>query len=135
MATYFNDIEAALMTRLSTLSSSPPVAWPNVEYSPTADTEYLQVNFLPVGTDQASLGTSGKDLTNGILQIDVVTPAGTGRTTTIDSVADHFARGTTVSYNGVSVRVRSVSQSPAIFDGGWYRVPVTINFYTYTEAR
>jgi len=135
MATYFNDIQAALMTRLSTLTDSPPVAWPNVEYSPTAGTEYLQVNFLPVGTDQASLGTSGKDLTNGILQIDVVTPAGSGRTTTIDSIADHFARGTTVSYNGVSVRVRSVSQSPALFDGGWYRVPVTINFYTYTEAR
>ena len=135
MATYFNDIEAALMSRLNTLADSPPIAWPNVEYKPSASTAYLRANFLPSDTLQVSLGANGKDETIGIFQVDAVIPAGSGRTTLPDSIADHFSRGSTVSYNGVNVRIRSVSVGPAISEGAWYFVPVSINFQTYTEAR
>lgn len=123
------------MTRVTTMPSLPPVAWPNIEYSPNGTTLYLQPNILPVDTAQASLGTDGKDLTIGIFQIDVVAPAGTGRSTMPDIVADHFARGTTLSYNNTIVKVRTVSIAPAMLEGSWYRVPVTINYFTYTEAR
>lgn len=135
MSTFFNDIETALMTRLTTMSSLPPVAWPNIEYSPNATTLYLEPNVLPADTAQASLGATGKDLTNGIFQIDVVIPAGTGRSAIPDIVADHFARGTTLSYNGTNVKVRTVSISPSRLEGSWFRMPVTINYFTYTEAR
>ena len=135
MSTHFNDIQAALDTRLSALAGGNPIAWPNIEYAPTGGTTYLRPSFLPADTLQSGLGVTGLDETNGIYQVDVVYKANSGRTTVADAVADHFKRGTVASYNGVNVRVRSVSIAPAIFEGAWHFVPVSVSFQTYTEAR
>ena len=134
MSTYFNDMQAALDTHLDSMDSTP-IAWPNVPYEPSAGTVFLRPNFLPTETVQASLGSTGKDETNGIYQVDVVFPRGSGRTTLTDTIADHFKRGTVLTYNGTSLRVRSVSMGPAILDGAWNFVPVSIDVQTYTGAR
>ena len=135
MSTYFNDIQGALDNQLSTLTSSPPVAWPNIPYEPSVGTAYLRPLFLPGDTTQAGLGDTGLDDSFGIYQVDVVYKAGTGRSTLPDSVADHFSRGTVCSYNGVNVRVRSVSIGPMIQDEAWVFVPVSISWQTFTPAR
>lgn len=135
MSTFFNDIQAALDTRLNTLSGGYDIAWPNIAYDPAAGTTFLRVSFLPGDTEQVSLGASGKDETNAIYQVDVVSPRGAGRTNIPDAIADHFARGSTLTYNGTTLRVRSVSIGPAINDGAWHFVPVSISVQTYTEAR
>ena len=132
--TVFNDIQAALDTQLATITGTP-IAFPNVPYTPQAGTTYLRAAFLPADTLQASLGGSGKDETNGIYQVDVVTPRGSGRPSEVDTVADAFKRGTVLTYNSQSLRVRSVSMGPAILDEEWYFIPVSIDFQTYTEAR
>lgn len=132
MSTYFNDIEAALASRLNTLGSTP-IAWPNVQYEPSG--VYLRPNLIPGETVQASLGDTGKDETNAIYQVDVVQPKNQGRSQLPDAIADHFKRGTVLSYNGTKVRVRSVSIGSALLDGAWYFVPVSINLQSYTEAR
>ena len=134
MTTIFNDVQAALDTKLATVSGTP-VAFPNIPYTPQATTTYLRASFLPAETVQAALGASGKDETNGICQIDVVTPRGSGRPQLIDTVADLFKRGTVLTYNSIKVRVRSVSMAPAILDDEWYFVPISVNFQSYTEAR
>jgi|TARA_B100000963_G_scaffold350943_1_gene361857 hypothetical protein len=134
MTTIFNDVQAALDTKLATVTGTN-VAFPNVPYTPQAGTSYLRASFLPAETTQAGLGANGKDETNGIYQIDVVVPRGSGRPQLIDTVADLFKRGTVSSYNSVNVRVRSVSMSPAILDEEWYFVPISVNFQTFTEAR
>lgn len=135
MSTYFNDIQAALDTRLGTLSGGYDIAWPNLNYEPAAGSTFITPNFIPTETLQVGLGASGKDETNGIYQIDVVYPAGSGRSTIPDVVADHFKRGTVLSYNGVNIRVRSVSIAQAITDGAFHFVPVSVDFQTYTDAR
>jgi hypothetical protein len=135
MATHFNDIQAALDARLNTLSGGYDIAWPNTVFEPQANQTFLSPSFLPAESVQASLGSGGKDETSGIYQIDVVYPAGTGRSTIPDSVADHFKRGTVLSYNGVNVRIRSVSISPALTEGAFHFVPISVDFYTYTDAR
>ena len=134
MSTYFNDMQAALDARLDSMDSTP-VAWPNIPYEPSAGTTYVRPQFLPAETVQVSLGASGKDETNAIYQVDVVYPRGAGRTTLTDTIADHFKRGTVLSYNGTSLRVRSVSIGPALLDGAWTFVPVSIDVQTYTGAR
>lgn len=134
MSTTFNDVQAALDTKLKTLSGTP-VAFPNVPYKPQAGTIYVRASFLPTETVQVSLGATGKDETNGIYQIDVVAPRGSGRPQLLDTVADLFKRGTVLTYNSINVRVRSVSMAPAILDDEWYFVPISVNFQTYTEAR
>ena len=132
--TVFNDIQAALDTKLSTISGTA-IAFPNVPYKPSAGTSYLRSSFLPADTVQASLGSTGKDETNGIYQVDVVVPRGSGRPSLVDSVADTFKRGTVLTYNSRTLRVRSVSIGSAILDDEWYFVPVSIDFQIYTEAR
>jgi len=135
MATTFNDIQAALDNRLNTFAGGYDIAWPNINYEPAGNATFLTPNFIPEETQQVGLGTNGKDETNGIYQIDVVYPAGQGRSSVPDSVADHFKRGTVMSYNDVSVRVRSVSIAQAITDGAYHFVPISVNFYSYTDAR
>lgn len=132
--TVFNDIQAALDTKLATITDTP-IAFQNVPYEPQAGTAYLRASFLPADTTQASLGTSGKDETNGIYQIDVVVPRGSGRPQLLDTVADLFKRGTVLTYNNRNLRIRSVSIGPSILDDEWYFVPISVNFQTYTEAR
>lgn len=135
MATHFNDIQAALDGRLDSYTGDYEVAWPNTNFEPQANQTFLSPSFLPVETIQASLGAEGKDNTTGIYQIDVVYPAGSGRSTIPDGLADHFKRGTVLSYNGVNVRIRSVSISPALTEGAFHFVPISVDFYTYTDAR
>jgi hypothetical protein len=135
MSTYFNDIQAALDTKLSTLSGTP-IAFPNIPYEPQSGTTYVRANFLPSETEQASMGDNGKDLTTGLYRLSLVIPKGSGRPTQLDTLGDLFKRGTTLTHNGVKVRVRAVSiGSPLDTDSAWYSIPVTVNFYTYTEAR
>jgi len=135
MSTFFNDMQAALDNRLNTIAGGYDIAWPNVPYEPVAGETYLRPTFLPTVTEQASMGTDGQDRTDAIYQIDVFTQAGSGRTAIPDAVADHFKRGTDLTYNGTTVRVRNVSIAPAIIDGAWQQVPVSIDFYSYTDAR
>ena len=135
MASYFNDIQSALEARLNSLSGGYSIAWPNTAFEPQANSTFLSPSFIPGDTTQAGLGAAGKDETDGLYQIDVVYPVGSGRSTIPDSVADHFKRGTVLSYNGVNVRVRSVSIASALTEGAFHFVPVTVDFQTYTDAR
>jgi hypothetical protein len=135
MATYFADIEAAFTVHMNELADRPAVAWPNVKFEPNGKKPYLRLNVIPAETVQASLGATGKDETNGICQITCFAPTGTGRTDLPDIIADHFKRGTVLSYNGTSIRLRSPSIGPAVADGAFYFVPVSIPYQTFTEAR
>jgi len=133
--TIFNDIESAFTNQLATLTDAPDIAWPNINYKPKAGTAYLTCFMLPGAFNQASMGATGKDVQVGIFQINVFIPAGDGRSQLPDAVADHFKRGTVLSYNGTDIRIRAASIGPAGVDGAWYIVPVSINYQTYTEAR
>ena len=135
MATYFSDIEAAFTVKMNELSDRPAVAWPNVKFEPNAKKPYLRITIIPAETVQASLGAQGKDETNGICQITIFVPAGTGRTDLPDVIADHFKRGTVLSYNSTSIRLRAPSIGPAVSDGAFYFVPVSIPYQTFTGAR
>lgn len=133
MSTYFNDMQAALDTRLDGMDSTP-IAWPNIPYEP-GNATYLKPSFIPAGTLQVTLGDTGKDETLAIYQVEVISPRGAGRSSLPDTIADRFKRGTILTYNGVSLRVRSVSIGSALTDGAYYIVPVSINVQTYTGAR
>ena len=120
---------------MNELANRPAVAWPNVKFESNSKKPYIRINIIPAETVQASLGADGKDETNGICQITIFVPAGTGRTDLPDIIADHFKRGTALSYNGTSIRLRSPSVGPAIAEGAFYFVPVSIPYQTFTEAR
>lgn len=135
MSTYFADIQTALNVRLDSLTSHPPIAYENVEARQSAATEYLRPTFLPGQTDQASLGDAGKDVTNGIYQVDVFTKLGSGWSAWPDAIADHFKRGTTLTKNNVTLRIVNASIERGLKDEPFYIVPVTIRWQVHTDAR
>lgn len=135
MSTYFTDIAGALRTRLSTMTGLPPVAWENIDYRQSSTTLYLRATFLPADTVQACFGDDGKDLHNGIFQVDVFIPDGDGRSTLPDDIADHFKRGTVLTQNGVNVRIRNTSIGAGLKDENFYIVPVTVSWQAFTGAR
>jgi hypothetical protein len=134
----FTDISVALDSRLNTLADSPPVAWENKKYTPTKGTLYLRPANLAGAVEPSTLGDNGQDMNEGVYQVDVFAPGGKGKKAAndaADNVADHFKRGTDLTYNGRTVRIKSVSRNPGRNSNGWYQIPVIINYYAITSAR
>lgn len=93
---------------------------------------------MPAGTEQAGLGSSGLDEHLGIYQIDIIAPAASGKGEAIaqaDAIADHFKRGTTLTYNGVSLRLSKTSRGTGKRDGAWFVIPVTTTYQSFTQPR
>lgn len=135
MSTHFTDIYGALRTRLNGITGRPPIAWENINYTPSANTLYLRPTLIPAPTFQASLGDDGLDLNNGIFQVDVVIPDNLGRSTWPDTIADSFKRGTVLTQNSVDVRIISASLLTGLKDSNFFIVPVSIRWQAFTAAR
>jgi hypothetical protein len=135
MSTYFNDIQAALDIRLSTITGSPTILWPLVPGLPNATDNYLRPTFLPGESVQVTLGDTGKDFTTGLYQVDVFERRGTGRSSQPDVIGDHFKRGTYLTYNGITVRIMSVSIRATQTDENHTFTPVVIRWEVYTPPR
>jgi hypothetical protein len=136
--TIFADISGALDGHLDTMTDLPDVAWENGDFQPIKDELYLRASVLPGDTVQGGLGDEGLDEHLGIYQVDIAAPAGAYKSAAYimaDKVADHFKRGSTVSYNGVNVRIRNVSRDVAGREDGWYIFPVSITYFSHTLPR
>tara|TARA_R110000772_G_scaffold60108_9_gene135719 strand:- start:1990 stop:2406 length:417 start_codon:yes stop_codon:yes gene_type:complete len=136
MSTYSLDISAALDTKLIQFSAanSVPVAYENSEYTPTVGTLYLRATHLPADTLPIGLAfTSALDHL-GIYQVDVIAPVDKGKGAAFamaDLLITAFPRGD-LTYNGVKVRIKSVSPQPGTRDGAYYIVSVIINYQSIT---
>jgi len=132
MSSHFLDISAALDTNLNTFATdnSIPVAWENIDYQPIAGTLFLRSTILPADTLPIGLGNTSSEDHLGLYQIDVISPIDKGKGqafTKADLLATHFARGE-LTYNGVIIRIKSVSRGSGSRDNAWFVVPVFINY-------
>lgn len=138
MSTVFKDIQAALDTRLNSLSGSPSIAWENMPFTPTQGTLYLRPTFLPADSIPATLSASGTDEHMGIYQIDIFVEAGKGKgeaITQADAIADHFKPVTELTYNSKTVRCIKVARASAQTVDGWYQIPIEISYLAFTTKR
>jgi len=107
-----------------------PVAWPNSDYTPDRNL-FVRPYLLPAKTKNAMLVGNHREYM-GIFQISVYTPRGEGdgpgRAIAVgfDSV---FNPSTTLVNGGLRVHIIDpVSTGPAMNDGGWYIIPVSIGY-------
>tara|TARA_R110000868_G_scaffold192553_2_gene437120 strand:+ start:592 stop:1023 length:432 start_codon:yes stop_codon:yes gene_type:complete len=142
MSTAFLDISAALSLKLSVYATANNIAvsYENSQYTPVVGTKYLRETLMPADTSQAELGTTGMDHNEGNYQVDAFTPASSklGKSEAIllaDGIATQFKRGAVLTYNGVNVRIKSVSRGTGVIDGAWFMIPVFISFKSYTQPR
>lgn len=129
----YDEARAALDTRLSILPNAN-VAFENVKFTPQEGVGYMRSFMLPVEPAQATVGTNGLDLVEGIYQVDIAEPkdAGNGALLRkVDSVIAQFPRGLSVTSNGVTLTIRRAWPGPALSRDSFYVIPVSISWYTY----
>jgi hypothetical protein len=138
MSAAFLNIGGALDARLANMANLPSVAWQNLGFDPDLNALYLRPTHLPAPTVQAALGTSGLDRYQGVYQIDVFALSGTGRGSSevqADLIADHFKRGTDLSYSGIIVRTGDVSRGAGRSEENRFVISIFINYLAYVAPR
>jgi hypothetical protein len=136
MTTSYLDISAALDSNLNTFATanSIVVAWENKDYQPVTGTLYLRPTLLPADTESIGLGNTSSEDHLGIYQVDVIAPIDKGKgqaITKADLVKTAFPKGN-LTYNGLKLRIRSVSRGSGSRDGAYYIVPVFISYHSIT---
>lgn len=129
-------IETALFTQANGMSLSteppPPIAWPNVDFTPPDGSAYLQVRHFRNENVRLFIGSVEPHLRQGILQITVVTPLYFGPDPAIriaGEIIEHFPTDYEFFHEGIKVRVQ---QAPDMLDAmktdkSW-NVPVSIRY-------
>jgi len=135
MGTFVN-IQAALDTKLNTITGSPSIAWPNTEYTPTHGTLFLAPNVLPISSSLETLNDYHRYA--GIYQVTIYTPVEKGTATMnlwIDRVHDLFDKQTLTS-GGDSVLIQNIERGPVLRDTDndieYYRSDVDVYFIIYS---
>lgn len=125
-------IRAALATQLNTLGL--PTAWENSDFTPLAGQVYLSEALLPNETLSVGVSSRSSDNFGGIYQVLVNAPAGRGKGAAVaaaEQVVAAFAKGASLTYNGLTVRILRSSQNPALMDGNRYVIPVSIVYRAF----
>lgn len=128
----FSDIQAALDTRLSTVTGLPTVAWENVNFKPTEGTPYVRPNLL---AGDSTLSTVAKQQMNvGIYQVDIFYPTSNGPgdlLTMLDTIYDHFKVQNILTVNTTEVIVRQIGRTNIDRDGSWSVGSIEITYNCY----
>lgn len=127
-------ISAALSSRLSTLPSSPPVAYENVEYKPVDGQAWLRESYLPANSSTVGLEPTGSTDFVGVYQISIYTPLDDSKFEAhqlVDAITAHFTRGTVLSFEGLNVKIEQVNVAQGLRSNGWWLMPVSVNWRAF----
>lgn len=133
------NIQRALITQLTTALpawvTGSQIAWENVAFAPPAGKPWLAFHFMPVDENIATLGPTGTgtDRIDGLIQIDINYPEGTGEgglRDTINTLRDAYKPGI-LSYSGQPVTITSRTRSNGLVTNGFFKIPLTIKWHAH----
>lgn len=138
----FTDERLALLNVLIEDVAFIPTQYPNTavlnaDYEPTSQNDQLwrriTINRGPATAWTA--GKNGKDEINGVMEVDVFAPKGSGdleATEHADLIAS-AAKWRNLEQNGFCLHTRGVTVSPMPASENWYGVKVSIQFRSYPK--
>lgn len=106
------------------------LSWENIAFTPPAAQAWMFFYFMPASERIATLGPTGKDQVDGLVQIDVNYPVGVGESDirkTINALRTCFKPGGLL-YEGQGVTILSRSRAGGMESNGFYKVPFTIRW-------
>ena len=130
MASSLSDIYTALSVALNTAAGAYKVAWENDHFDPPTG-PYLEPRHLGQDINPVTLGVNGLNEHRGIVEISVVVPKDSGAGTALgllDTLRTAFARGTRLTYNGLTVTIESHSTGQPFPDKAWVRYPLYVTW-------
>jgi hypothetical protein len=127
-----NHVQRAIIGAVSTSLGAIPAAYENEKFTKPSDAKWAEVFFMPNDPSVETLGAEGQDLTDGIVQINLNYPVGTGGAAArsdFENIRASFPAGARPAYNGQEAVILSCGRSPGRVVDGWYRVSITISWY------
>ena len=127
-------ISAALSSRLNTLTDAPPIAFENVPFTPVEGTTWLRESYLPATSSTVGMEPGGSTDFIGVYQVSIYAPLDDYKFEShqlIDSITAHFTRGTMLVFEGQSVVVEQVNVAQGLASGGWWLMPVSVNWRAF----
>ena len=97
---------------------------------------WARVTVLPARPTVASLGSSGDDEIDGIMQADLFYPLGQGpgaANAKADDIAAVFGAGKTHSYNGVNVHCDYCGRISQLVTEDWLQTIVEVGFHSWIQ--
>ena len=137
MASIHKDIRAALEVHLSNKQGLPSIAYENVPFSPTTGQSYIQCRYIPTLRRPAVRGLNPQQRYDGVFQMLVYSPEGTGPATAegyVETLLEAFEATTKINYTGsetITVSIDYAERQQGFLDTPWYYIPVDIGWYTY----
>lgn len=138
----------ALRTRVATLQGGYTISWPMEPFSPPTaggkPAPYVECRNIQNRTSRVFIGSSEPHDRKGILQLSLCWPVsevGTGSgkthpdvlTERAGQIAAHFPTDHRMTFGDVDVRVTSAPDvAQGYLDGTYIKVPVSINWRTFT---
>lgn len=98
--------------------------------------DWASTHYLPSGSTDHTQGTLGDDLLEGIFQINVNTPLGTGTVASNaykEAILTHFKAGYDVTANGQAVRLRPPYASEGFKVNSNYRISITCPWFAHVS--
>jgi hypothetical protein len=162
MSVIYKKIRAALEKHLVDSSFTlPPIAWENVDFSPTTGTAFIKVQFQPTSRRPSVMGTNPQHRYQGIMTILCYSPEGSGpgtSQTVTDQLLTRFNSTTDIFYdldsgqllteeaaflitesgsrllrdNVIYVSVEYSQQESSYINSPWYVTPITVAWYVYS---
>lgn len=127
-----NKVQQALVGAAKTSLGATPAAYENEPFTKPSGAKWAEVFFLPNDPSVETLGGDGQDRVDGIVQVNLNYPTGTGGSAAradYESIRASFPAGARPAYNGQEVVILSCGRSTGRIVDGWYRVSITISWY------
>jgi hypothetical protein len=106
------------------------VAWENKAFTPPQAQPWMSFFFIPVDERILTLGAEGYDQIDGLVQIDLNQPSGTGEGATrktINELRTCF-KPRVLLYSGQSVTILSRTRGGGRITDGFFRIPFTVRW-------
>ena len=97
---------------------------------------YCKTTLLPAQTENLSLGDGGFDKFHGLFQIDLFYPTNNGTDGTnykVDQIITAFPKGSLITSNGVTLRIRNHWRESSLEGSNWYQTPVIIQWESFLQ--
>ncbi len=129
----FSNIQAALDTKLATLSGLPSVAWDNTKFIPTLGTTFLRPTLLPASSSLFTLNEVRRN--PGIYQVDIFTEVEKGPSAGLalaDSIKTLFEGARRLTAGADTIFIKQVSLGKGERQDAWNHTFVEINYECYS---
>lgn len=122
------DILTGALNHMAAFTTSLPIAWPGVNFTPPSEGMWFEVRHFPNTPNNLVMDNAGDQEFLGFLQVSVFDRPGAGivkATEQAEGIIAHFPKGTALG--PVMVRVRPYL-SPPIPEDNSIQIPVTVPY-------